>query len=110
MSVLTVEQKEWLRREIAERKIKRETFGQLKKTRKAAEALKGLAASQGWDEFKVEEVVLHPTCIRYKLTGIPDTWRLLEEMSGTHGSRTNAPRVVNSKRRKGQSYRHGGHK
>lgn len=105
---LTNEQKAWLRQDIAERRVKRETFGQLKKTKAACERLRGLARAQGWDELRVERVPLHPTCVRFKLTGIPDFMRKLDEMFGRHGSQTNAPRVVNSNRRKGQSYRHGG--
>lgn len=84
--------------------LKRRTFGHFQKTKSAANRLKGLAEAQGWDELEVEEVNMAGT-IRYKLTGIP-FFTVLRELHGTKPN-TNAPRIVNSKRRKGQNFRFG---
>jgi hypothetical protein len=85
--------------------LKRETFGRVERTAKAAARKRGLAMTQGWIDLDVEEVILGGAPM-FKLTGIP-IMRHLQEMSGKAGP-YNEPRVVDSRRRKGQSYRHGG--
>lgn len=87
--------------------MKRETFGKTELTEAAALRKKHLAEMLGWMALKVERVQYHKSVVRFKLTGIP-MFKRIQELFGCKEGPINAPRSVNAKRRKGQSYRFGG--